>query len=73
MLLLDPAELRELTGKTRGDAQCRVLERMGIAHKRRPDGTIAVLRTQVEAVLGGGAPAAGGTIPSPSKEPELEL
>lgn len=71
-MLLDAAELRELTGKTRGDAQCRVLARMGIVHKRRPDGTLAVLRSHVEAALGGAA-AAGGTIPAPTREPELEL
>lgn len=62
MLTLTPAELRELTGKRRCDAQRRVLEHMGIPFFGRPDGTLAVLRAHVETTPSGTIPAA---------EPEL--
>lgn len=53
--LLSPAELAELTGRSRRDAQARALRGMGIEHKVRPDGTVAVLRAHAEQVLAGGA------------------
>jgi len=53
--LLSPVELAELTGRRRHDAQARTLRGMGIEHKIRPDGTIAVLRAHAEQVLAGGA------------------
>jgi len=65
MLTLTPAELRELTGRRRADAQARSLEHMGIPYSTRPNGTLAVLRAVVERAL-------GGTItPTPRPEPEL--
>ena len=51
--LLSPAEVAELTGRSRRDAQARALRGMGIDHRVRPDGTIAVLRSHAEKVLGG--------------------
>lgn len=65
MLTLSAPELRELTGKRRSDAQARVLEHMGIAYSRRPDGSLAVLRAVAERLLGG-----DGTIKR--HEPELQ-
>jgi hypothetical protein len=53
-MILTPAELAELTQRTRKDAQVRVLRFMGIEHRVRPDGSVAVSRAHVEAVLGGG-------------------
>lgn len=53
MLTLSPAELREITGKRRSDAQARVLEHMGVHYSTRPDGTLAVLRVVAEMALGG--------------------
>jgi hypothetical protein len=53
-MILTPEELAELTRRTRKDAQVRVLRFMGIEHRVRPDGSVAVLRSHVEAVLGGG-------------------
>ncbi|THF64355.1 DUF4224 domain-containing protein [Pseudothauera rhizosphaerae] len=47
-LFLTPDELRELTGRIRHGAQARALRGMGIEHRVRPDGTVAVLRTHVE-------------------------
>lgn len=59
LLLLSPAEVAALTGKVRRGAQIRALRGMGIEHKARPDGTVVVLRSHVELVLGGGG---GGRI-----------
>ena len=47
-LCLTPAEISQLTGKTRATAQMKALRFMAIDHKRRPDGSVVVLR----AVLG---------------------
>lgn len=46
-------ELKALTHRTRSDAQVRALRAMGIEHRVRPDGTVAVLRSHVEEVLSG--------------------
>lgn len=51
--LLSPTEIRDLTGRRRRDAQANALRGMGIEHKVRPDGTVAVSRAHVERVLGG--------------------
>jgi hypothetical protein len=39
----------------RYQAQAEVLRAMGIEHKQRPDGSIVVLRSHVENLLGGSA------------------
>lgn len=64
MLTLSSDELRDLTAKRRGDAQCRALDFMGVPYKRRPDGTPAVLRAHVEVLPGATIVAA--------REPELQ-
>jgi hypothetical protein len=66
-MFLDSDELRELTCRMQHAAQARVLRGMGIEHKARPDGTIAVLRAHVEQALGG-APTASRkkTAPEPN-------
>lgn len=51
-MFLDKDELISLTGRTRSDAQIRVLRFMGIEHKVRPNGSVAVLRSHVERTLG---------------------
>ncbi len=51
--LLTREEVSELTGRTQRAAQARVLRGMGIEHRVRPDGTIAVSRAHVERLLGG--------------------
>jgi hypothetical protein len=53
MMFLSNVEIEELTGKKRCAAQAKVLNALGITHKRRPDGSLVVLRAHVEAVLGG--------------------
>jgi hypothetical protein len=52
MLLLTPAELVELTARKMPSAQARALRSMGIEHKVRPDGSVAVLRRHVEILFG---------------------
>lgn len=45
-------EVCALSGRKRSDAHARVLRSMGIVFKSRGDGSLAVLRTHVEQVLG---------------------
>jgi hypothetical protein len=52
-LTLTDAELEDLTRKKRPSAQERALRFMGIEHRRRPDGTVAVLREHVVEEMGG--------------------
>ncbi len=51
-MFLSKDELRELTGRQMPSAQVRALRAMGIEHKVRPDGSVAVLRAHVEQVMG---------------------
>lgn len=53
-MFLSEEEICELTGRQRASAQARSLQSMGIECRRRPDGSVVVLRAVVEAVLGGG-------------------
>lgn len=46
--VLSTEELLSYTGKTRPSAQARVLTAWGIPYRRRPDGSLAVLRLHVE-------------------------
>jgi len=65
-MFLDDDELRSMTKRVQRAAQVKVLCGMGIEHRQRPDGTLAVLRAHVEKVFGV-APAATRKIKS--KEP----
>ena len=51
-MFLDTDELAELTGRRRNAAQARALRAMGIEHRLRPDGSIAVLRAHIEKLFG---------------------
>lgn len=51
---LRTSELISLTDRSRHDAQVRVLRFMGIEHKVRPDGSIAVLRAHIHHTFGAG-------------------
>jgi hypothetical protein len=46
-------ELFGLTGAKRREGRVRALRAMGIEHRVRPDGRVIVLRSHVEALLGG--------------------
>lgn len=48
-ILLSPDELVALTGKVRKSAQERVLLALGFRPRKRPDGTIVVLRSDINA------------------------
>lgn len=52
-MFLDSDEIRELTNRIQHSAQARTLRSMGIEHRQRPDGSLAVLRSHVEEVIGG--------------------
>jgi hypothetical protein len=54
-MILDNTQLFELTKKKRSSAQAAVLSAMGIEHRVRPDGSVAVSEAHVERVLGGEA------------------
>lgn len=54
-MILSPDELVALTHKRRPSAQARALRAMGIEHRARADGSLAVSRAHVDAVLGGQA------------------
>jgi len=45
-------ELFEITDKKQPAAQVRVLRAMGIEHRQRPNGTVFVLRSHVDHLLG---------------------
>jgi hypothetical protein len=53
-MFLDEDEIISLTQKRRHDAQARALRFLGIEHRARPDGSLAVLRAHVEKQLGEG-------------------
>lgn len=52
LFLLEP-ELRSLTGRIQRSAQVRVLRSMGIEHRIRPDGSVAVLRDHIQKIFDG--------------------
>lgn len=47
-LNLTPEQLASYTGKSRAKAQARVLDAMGVPYRRRPDGSLIVLRVHVD-------------------------
>lgn len=48
-MILTPRELANLTQRTRSYAQARVLDYMAIPYRRRPDGSLVVLRAHLDA------------------------
>lgn len=56
-LVLSCDELVELTNRKRSDAQVATLKHMGIPFAARPDGSLVVLRSVAEALLGATMPA----------------
>ncbi|CAE6839632.1 DUF4224 domain-containing protein [Paraburkholderia nemoris] len=51
-MFLTDDELTELTSKRQNAARIRVLNGMGVQHKIRPDGSVAVLRAHIERLFG---------------------
>ena len=56
-MFLRNEEIVALTNRRRSTAQVRALRTMGIEHRLRPDGTVAILRSHVEHLLGYSASA----------------
>lgn len=52
-MFLTDDEIKDLTRRVHHNVQASVLCKMGIEHKLRPDGSLAVLRSHVENVLTG--------------------
>jgi hypothetical protein len=51
-MILTQEQVAELTDRRRRDSQAKVLRHMGIEFRQRPDGSLAVSRAHVDAVLG---------------------
>lgn len=51
-IVLTKDEVEALTGRHRKDAQIKALRFMGIEHRVRPDGTVAVLKAHIDQILG---------------------
>lgn len=47
-MFLTDSDLQALTGKVRYSAQARVLDALRVPYRRRPDGSLVVLRVHVE-------------------------
>lgn len=62
LMFLTPTELVALTDKVRPGWQARVLDAMAIPYRKRPDGTLVVLRAHVEYQQD-----------RPSREPQMRL
>ena len=56
-MFLSNHDIIALTNRQRPAAQVRALRVMGIEHRIRPDGTVAILRSHVEHLLGYSADA----------------
>lgn len=50
---LASAEIFSLTCKSRRSAQVKVLNSMGISHRVRPDGSVAILRAHITKIFDG--------------------
>lgn len=50
---LTSEEIQALTERSVRSAQVRVLKAMGIEHRVRPDGSVAILRAHIEKVFDG--------------------
>lgn len=66
-MFLSADEISSMTGRVQRAAQVKVLRFMGVEHRVRPDGTIAVMRAHVEKVFGAAPAASRKTAP---KEPD---
>jgi len=56
-MFLSAEEITSMTSRVQHAAQIRALRSMGIEHRRRADGSVAVLRAHVEQAFGAAAAA----------------
>lgn len=61
-IFLTREEISQLTNRQRHDAQARALRFMGVEHRIRPDGSMAVMRAHVEKMFCGEQSAASTRI-----------
>lgn len=61
-MFLDHEEVKGLTNSTGRDAQAKALRAMGIEHKVRPDGSIAILRDHIIKIFDGDPDSASKTV-----------
>ena len=54
-MFLTKDEISELTKRFQHSAQLKILRAMGIEHRIRPDGSLVVLRSHIEQLLGDAA------------------
>jgi hypothetical protein len=66
-IIVTPQDLKTYTGRERPSAQARVLSRLGIPHRRRPDGSLIVLRCHIDTA------ASARAIVRTSEPPQLVL
>lgn len=52
-IFLTKSEIYGLTNRLNQSAQIRALKTMGIEHKVRPDGSVAILRDHITKIFGG--------------------
>jgi len=57
LLVLSHVELQAITGRNRYRAQARILARLGITYRLRPDGFPLVSRAHFEAIMGPDTPS----------------
>jgi hypothetical protein len=65
-VFLSDEEIEQLTEKKRHSTQQKILNALGISHKVRPNGTLVVLRSHVEKLLGGSVAAPAKKEPEPN-------
>lgn len=65
-MFLTTEEIAALTNRIRRSAQIRALRHLGIEHKVRADGSVVVLRSHVEHILGGDPTPARQKIQEPN-------
>ena len=53
---LSDEEIRALTNRKVRPSQVRALKAMGIEHRVRPDGSVAILRAHIDRVFDGSSP-----------------
>ncbi len=61
-MFLDREEVKSLTNSTGRAAQSKALRAMGIEHKVRPDGSIAILRDHITKIFDGDPDSAGKSV-----------
>jgi hypothetical protein len=65
-VFLSDDEIAALTQKKRHSTQQKILNALGVSHKVRPNGTLVVLRSHVEKLLGGNVSAPAKKEPEPN-------